>query len=198
LSALAKLAARRDDLRKEQDALAADAVAANQFYEIVTLNTLHGKQYSSEERKEIDALMKQRGHLLARMAKIEADLAVIQKDGVAIKKHCSATPVKFKMPSRRSNKNDTMPRPWPWGWNTVCARTSKRRRLRFDDCNPSGRSLIPKLPELLPKPWVHELWTTRNQCPAHGLERHGTELLHESDSRLHRTGARYRNGNASG
>lgn len=92
LSALAKLAARRDDLRKEQDALAADAVAANQFYEIVTLNTLHGKQYSSEERKEIDALMKQRGHLLARMAKIEADLAVIQKDGVAIKKHCSATP----------------------------------------------------------------------------------------------------------
>ena len=47
LSALAKLAARRDDLRKEQDALAADAVAANQFYEIVTLNTLHGKQYSS-------------------------------------------------------------------------------------------------------------------------------------------------------
>jgi hypothetical protein len=96
LSALAKLAARRDDLRKEQDALAADAVAANQFYEIVTLNTLHGKQYSSEERKEIDALMKQRGHLLARMAKIEADLAVIQKDGVAIKKHCSATPKPFK------------------------------------------------------------------------------------------------------
>jgi hypothetical protein len=57
---------------------------------------------------------------------------------------------------------------------------------------------IAKLPELLRKPWVHEPWTTRNQCPAHGLERHGTELLHESDSRLHRTGARYRNGNASG
>ena len=57
---------------------------------------------------------------------------------------------------------------------------------------------IAKLPELLRKPWVHEPWTTRNQCPAHGLERHGMELLHESDSRLHRTGARYRNGNASG
>jgi hypothetical protein len=24
---------------------------------------------------------------------------------------------------------------------------------------------IAKLPELLRKPWVHEPWTTRNQCP---------------------------------
>jgi aspartate ammonia-lyase len=91
LSALAKLAARRDDLRKEQDKLAADKVHADKFYEIVTLNTLQGAQYSGEEREEIDTLMKQRERLLKRMAKIEADLATIQKDGAAIKKHCSAT-----------------------------------------------------------------------------------------------------------
>jgi hypothetical protein len=91
LSALAKLAARRDALRKERDALAADAVSANKFYEVVTSNVLQGRQYSASERKEIDTLMKQRDRLLARMVKIETDLATIQRDGVVIKKHCSAT-----------------------------------------------------------------------------------------------------------
>jgi hypothetical protein len=92
LSALAKLAARRDDLRKEKAALAADAVDANKFYEIVTLNSLQGKQYSAAKRKEIDTLMRQRNRLLARMAKVEVALAAIQKDGAAIKKHCNASP----------------------------------------------------------------------------------------------------------
>ena len=88
LSALAKLAARRDDLQKE----AAEVVDANKFYEVVTLNSLQGKQYTAPQRREIDALMRKRDRLLARMPKIEADLAAIQKDGVVIKKHCSATP----------------------------------------------------------------------------------------------------------
>jgi hypothetical protein len=89
---LAKLAARRDALRKEKDELTMDLSSANQFYEIVTANALQGKQYSPSERKEIDALMRQRVRLLARLAKIEIDLAAIQRDGVVIKKHCSATP----------------------------------------------------------------------------------------------------------
>jgi hypothetical protein len=42
LKALAKLAAQREALRKEKEALAADAVAANKFYEIVTQKTLSG------------------------------------------------------------------------------------------------------------------------------------------------------------
>jgi hypothetical protein len=92
LSALAKLAVRRDGLRKERDTLTADAVDANKFYEIVTLNSLQGKQYSATERKEIDTLLWQRERLRARMAKVESDLAAIQKDGAVIKKHCSATP----------------------------------------------------------------------------------------------------------
>jgi hypothetical protein len=92
LSALAKLAARRDALRKEQEKLAADSVHANQFYEIVTTKTLHGHQFDAAERKEIDHLMKARERLLKRMVVVEADLAAIQKAGAVIKRHCSARP----------------------------------------------------------------------------------------------------------
>jgi hypothetical protein len=91
LTALAKLAARRDALRKEQAALNAEAVDANEFYNIVTQQTLHGHQYSADERKEIDRLMRQRHRLLRRLEKIEAELAAIAKNGAFIKKHCSAT-----------------------------------------------------------------------------------------------------------
>jgi hypothetical protein len=95
VSALAKLAARRDDLQKEKAELMTEGggpEAANKFYEVITLNTLQGVQYSADERKEIDTLMRQRDHLLERLAQIETDLATIQKDGVIIKKHCTATP----------------------------------------------------------------------------------------------------------
>ena len=92
LSALAKLAAQRDDLQKEKAALTAEAVDADKFYEAVTLSSLQGKHYDASERKEIDVLMRKRDRLLARMAKVEVDLATIQKDGVVIKQHCSATP----------------------------------------------------------------------------------------------------------
>jgi hypothetical protein len=51
LSALAKLAVRRDDLRKEKDTFAADAVQANKFYEAITLNALQGRQYNAQDRK---------------------------------------------------------------------------------------------------------------------------------------------------
>jgi chromosome segregation ATPase len=92
LKALAKLAAQREALRKEGKALVAEAEAANQFYEVVTQNALHGFQYSAEQRKEIDDLMRQRERLLKRLAKVEASLAAIEKDGIIIKKHCAASP----------------------------------------------------------------------------------------------------------
>ena len=91
LKALAKLAALRDDLRKEQRTLASDAADADEFYEIVTQRTLMGHQHSETERKEIDPLMRARARLLKRMAKVERDLAAIQRDGAVIKKHCTAT-----------------------------------------------------------------------------------------------------------
>ena len=104
LSALAKLAARRDDLQKER----AEAVDANKFYEVVTLNSLQGKQYTASERREIDALMRKRDRLLARMPKIEADLAAIQTDGVVIKKHCSATPdqIQYAIKAYKKKRHD--------------------------------------------------------------------------------------------
>jgi hypothetical protein len=92
LRALAKLAAQRDLLRKEKETMAIDQIQANQFYEIVTQKTLHGHRYSAPERKEIDGLMRARERLLKRLAKVEADLATIAKDGAIIKKHCTATP----------------------------------------------------------------------------------------------------------
>jgi hypothetical protein len=91
LSALAKLAARREALRKEQKELTAEALEADEFYGIVTQATLAGHQYSETERKEIDRLMRLRERLMRRLSKVEADLAVIQKDGAVIREHCSAT-----------------------------------------------------------------------------------------------------------
>jgi hypothetical protein len=92
LSPLAKLAARREALRAELASLQEPAAEANEFYAVFAGNVLAGRQYSAAERKEIDTLFRQRERLMARMAKVENDLATIQKDGSAIKKHCSATP----------------------------------------------------------------------------------------------------------
>jgi hypothetical protein len=71
-------------------------VAANKFYEAITQNTLHGHQWTAPERKEIDGLMRKRERLLRRLAKVEASLATIQKDGPVIKKHCLATANKIQ------------------------------------------------------------------------------------------------------
>lgn len=96
LSALAKLAARREALRTELGSLQRAAGEANQFYAILTQNTLAGHQYSATERKEIDRLLRQRERVLARVTKIEAALVAIQKDGAVIKKHCDASPAEMQ------------------------------------------------------------------------------------------------------
>jgi hypothetical protein len=96
LKALAKLASLRDALRKKKEALAAEAIEADKFYEIVTQNTLHGHRYSTSERKEIDRLMRQRELLLKRLRKIERDLVVIQRDGAVIKRDCTASPAEIQ------------------------------------------------------------------------------------------------------
>lgn len=96
LSALAKLAAQRELLRQEREKLAKDLPHANQFYEIVTHNALHGHRYSNDERREIGRLIKMRERLLKRLATIDAALATIQKDGAVIKRHCLASPDKVQ------------------------------------------------------------------------------------------------------
>jgi hypothetical protein len=91
LKALAMLAGQREALRKERERLAADAVYADQFYEGITQNALQGRQYSDTERKEIDGWLRKRERLLKRLAKVDGALAAIARDGVVIKKHCTAT-----------------------------------------------------------------------------------------------------------
>ncbi|HEY7301261.1 MAG TPA: hypothetical protein VH684_25505 [Xanthobacteraceae bacterium] len=73
LAALAKLAVRRDDLRKEKDKLGAT-------------------EFPIKDGEIIPAARRAFDKLVRRIDQIEADLAVIQKDGIAIKRHCSATP----------------------------------------------------------------------------------------------------------
>ena len=95
---------RRESLRKEQEKLAAQQPHADKFYEVVTLATLDGRQYSATERKEIDQLMRQRRRLLDRLKDIEVRLATIQKDGLAIKKHCTASPDEIQAAVKRYKK----------------------------------------------------------------------------------------------
>jgi hypothetical protein len=90
-AALGRLAALRDRLRKERAGLETEHPDAEKFYETVTLDTLHGRVWSAEERKQIDPVLKARNRLLKRVAKIDAELARIQHEGVAIKKHCTAS-----------------------------------------------------------------------------------------------------------
>jgi hypothetical protein len=104
VSALARLAARRDALRKEQEKLTADRIDADRFYEVVTTKTLAGHQYSATERKEIDRLMRLRDRLLQRLPQIEAELATIQQEGVIIKQHCTASPDKVQAAIRAYQK----------------------------------------------------------------------------------------------
>lgn len=85
LQALAKLAARREALRKERDAVSDELVLANQIHEDIKRGAL------GADRKKIDRLWNFRDRMVTRLAKIEADLATIQRDGAAIRKHCTAT-----------------------------------------------------------------------------------------------------------
>jgi hypothetical protein len=103
LSALAKLAAMRADLREEKKALAPESetiARLNQLSETVAQNALFGHQYSAADRQEIDYALKVRKRLL----KIDAMLAVIERDGSVIRKHCSAPPEEVQAAIRKYKK----------------------------------------------------------------------------------------------
>lgn len=89
--ALGRLAAKRDQLREERAKLQTDRSHAEQFYETVTLETLQGRVWMADERKQIDPLLKARKRLLKRLAEIDKQLLHIQREGAAIKKHCTAS-----------------------------------------------------------------------------------------------------------
>jgi hypothetical protein len=87
--ALGRLAAERDKLRKERSQL--EITEAEAFYEVFTAETLAGRVWNIEERKEIDRLLRLRKHRLRRAEQIDTRLARIQREGGAIKRYCSAT-----------------------------------------------------------------------------------------------------------
>ena len=91
LEALAKLAAQREQLREERAALEPDVEGAARFYESITAASLGGHKFAPDERREIDRLMAARRRLLRRAEKLDAALARIRRDGVAIKKHVTAS-----------------------------------------------------------------------------------------------------------
>ncbi len=92
LEALARLAAQRQELRKERAELAPEVKYAEEFYEVVMTSTAAGHKYSRDERKKIDPLLRARKKLLKRLGKVEALLAQIERDGAIVKKHCGASP----------------------------------------------------------------------------------------------------------
>ncbi len=104
LEALAKLAAQRELLKKEKAELEPELEGAARFYETFTTAVLTGRKYSSAKRKEIDRLMRARARLLKRAEKVDADLARIQKDGAAIRKHCDASPTEVQAAIRKYKK----------------------------------------------------------------------------------------------
>jgi hypothetical protein len=87
--ALGRLAAERDRFRKERATLEPDLAASEEFYSVFTGATMDGHVWSADERKEIDRLLRTRRRIRKRAAEIDARLAAIQKDGVAIKKRCT-------------------------------------------------------------------------------------------------------------
>ena len=104
VDALAKLAVRRGRFREEKVGLEPSLKAVADFYERITTATLAGHKFSTEERKEIDRLMGARKRDLKRAEKADAALARIQKDGVAIKKHCEAPADEIQAAIRKYKK----------------------------------------------------------------------------------------------
>ncbi len=91
LDALARLAAQRQELRKERAELAPEVKSAEEVYKIVMTSTVAGHKYSKDERKDIDHLLRARKKLLKRSDRVEALLAQIEREGAIIKKHCDAS-----------------------------------------------------------------------------------------------------------
>ena len=58
---------------------------------MITTAVRNGHVWSPDERKEIDRLLRDRKRLLKRMTAIDKQLERIQREGTAIKKHCTAT-----------------------------------------------------------------------------------------------------------
>ena len=91
VAALGRLAAEWEALGRERAELEPSIPHAEEFYQVITTAVRNGHVWSPDQRKEIDRLLRDRKRLLKRMTTIDKQLERIQREGAAIKKHCTAT-----------------------------------------------------------------------------------------------------------
>ena len=91
VAALGRLAAEMEAVRKERAKLEPSIPHAEEFYQVITTAVQNRHVWSPEERQEIDRLLRDRKRLLKRMTAIDKQLERNQREGAAIKKHCTAT-----------------------------------------------------------------------------------------------------------
>ena len=91
VAALGRLAAKNEAVQKERAELEPSIPHAEEFYQVITTAVRNGHVWSPDDRKQIDRLLRDRKRLLKRMTAIDKQLERIQREGAAIKKHCTAT-----------------------------------------------------------------------------------------------------------
>ena len=90
--AVGRLAAKRDRLKKERAALAADEPHVRELLQAVHENTyVRGITYTGDELRKVKRLQRQANRLLRRLPEIDAEIDQINIEGGMIKKHCIAT-----------------------------------------------------------------------------------------------------------
>jgi chromosome segregation ATPase len=90
-AALGKLVAERWALREELTVLSPEVPTVKEFRDKMALAALNHHPWTEQQRKEINQLLRQARQLMDRVEAINKDLARIQREGLAIKRHCSAT-----------------------------------------------------------------------------------------------------------
>ena len=104
LEALAKLAAQRERLRKERAFRQSELDGTAEDYKVVTMGGLQGHRFTPQERKKIDRFLSDRRRVEARIKKIDSALARVQKEGVVVRKHCTASQAEIQTAVRRYKK----------------------------------------------------------------------------------------------
>ena len=107
--ALGRLAAERDRLRKERAAQEPDLESARQFHKMVFLAGVAGDRYGDFDMEKttpqkVEQCYKKAEQILKRVAEIDSRLDKIQKEGAAIKKHCTASPDEIRAEAEKHAK----------------------------------------------------------------------------------------------
>ena len=108
--ALGQLAAERDRLRKERAKQEPDLEAVRWVHKTMFLADLAGDRYGGFDMEktspqEINSRYREAGKILKRVAEMNSRLDQIQREGVAIKKHCTASKVEIRAEAEKHAKH---------------------------------------------------------------------------------------------